>query len=198
MMPVLLESRLDGLPPFGRGKVRDTYDLGDRLLIVATDRISAFDRVLPTGIPGKGAVLTQLSSFWFRQTGQIVPNHLIADQIADYPPELRRHAEALVGGRGPQLRGEPVGAEAEVDEPGAGDLGSLEHVAEVETADDLVGDVARLSAEYLGQRHGAIGLVVAELRVLGRLDQRRVRRRVRDQPGQGGGELLLEEGEEIH
>src|SRR5438105_15906334 len=66
------------LPLFGRGKVRDTYDLGDRLLIVATDRISAFDSVLPTGIPRKGQVLTALSAFWFRMTSHIAPNHLIS------------------------------------------------------------------------------------------------------------------------
>src|SRR5688500_10627548 len=61
-----------------RGKVRDTYDLGDgRLLIVATDRISAFDSILPTGIPDKGAVLTQLSAFWFEKTADVVPNHFL-------------------------------------------------------------------------------------------------------------------------
>ena len=65
------------LPLYARGKVRDIYDLGDRLLIVATDRISAFDVVLPTGIPDKGLVLTQLSAFWFEKTGDIVPNHFL-------------------------------------------------------------------------------------------------------------------------
>jgi phosphoribosylaminoimidazole-succinocarboxamide synthase len=69
------------LPLLARGKVRDIYDLGDRLLIVATDRISAFDVVLPTGIPDKGAVLTQLSAFWFELTGDIVPNHFV--QVVD-------------------------------------------------------------------------------------------------------------------
>jgi phosphoribosylaminoimidazole-succinocarboxamide synthase len=76
MPATLIESALD-LPLLARGKVRDIYDLGDRLLIVATDRISAFDVVLPTGIPDKGAVLTQLSAFWFELTGDIVPNHFI-------------------------------------------------------------------------------------------------------------------------
>src|SRR5512136_2334435 len=65
------------LPIFGRGKVRDTYDLGDMLLIIATDRISAFDVVLPCGIPDKGIVLNRLSAFWFEQTRKIIPNHLI-------------------------------------------------------------------------------------------------------------------------
>jgi len=76
-MAVLVETALPNAPLFHRGKVRDTYDLGDRLLMVATDRISAFDVVLPNGIPDKGAVLTQLSAFWFELTGDIVPNHFL-------------------------------------------------------------------------------------------------------------------------
>ena len=76
----LIQSTLD-LPLLARGKVRDIYDLGDNLLIVSTDRISAFDVVLPTGIPDKGLVLTQLSAFWFELTGDIVPNHFI--QVVD-------------------------------------------------------------------------------------------------------------------
>ena len=82
MTAMLIESTLD-LPLLARGKVRDIYDLGDRLLIVATDRISAFDVVLPTGIPDKGLVLTQLSAFWFELTGDIVPNHFL--QVVDSP-----------------------------------------------------------------------------------------------------------------
>ncbi len=74
-MAVLVETALPSAPLFHRGKVRDTYDLGDHLLMVATDRISAFDVVLPNGIPDKGAVLTQLSAFWFQLTGDVVPNH---------------------------------------------------------------------------------------------------------------------------
>src|SRR5512136_2517223 len=65
------------IPLFTRGKVRDTYDLGKYLLIIATDRISAFDVVLPNGIPGKGAVLNQISAFWFSRTKDIIPNHVI-------------------------------------------------------------------------------------------------------------------------
>jgi len=91
---VLMETPLPNLSH--RGKVRDLYDLGDRLLIVATDRISAFDVVLPNGIPGKGAVLTQLSAFWFERTVPVVPNHLLrladgspADELPfALPPEL--------------------------------------------------------------------------------------------------------------
>jgi phosphoribosylaminoimidazole-succinocarboxamide synthase len=74
--PVLLKTDLP-IPLFGRGKVRDTYDLGDILLIIATDRISAFDVVLPCGIPDKGAILNKMSAFWFEQTRKIIPNHLI-------------------------------------------------------------------------------------------------------------------------
>lgn len=77
------------LPIFGRGKVRDTYDLGDMLLIVATDRISAFDSVLPTGIPHKGQVLTALSAFWFDQTREIMPNHMISINTIDFPFDWR-------------------------------------------------------------------------------------------------------------
>jgi phosphoribosylaminoimidazole-succinocarboxamide synthase len=77
------------LPLFGRGKVRDTYDLGDRLLIVATDRISAFDSVLPTGVPHKGHVLTALSAFWFGMTAEIMPNHLISIEPDDFPFDWR-------------------------------------------------------------------------------------------------------------
>lgn len=77
------------LPLFGRGKVRDTYDLGDKLLIVATDRISAYDSILPTGIPYKGQVLTALSAFWFVKTADIMPNHLISTSRAAFPFEWR-------------------------------------------------------------------------------------------------------------
>ena len=90
---VLTETTLD-LPLHGRGKVRDVYDLGDKLLIVATDRISAFDVVLPSGIPDKGLVLTQLSAFWFEKTGGIVPNHFIrvvdSTRVEGVPGELPR------------------------------------------------------------------------------------------------------------
>lgn len=84
-------------PVFRRGKVRDVYDLGDRLLIVATDRISAFDCVMPQGIPGKGRILTQVANFWFRATADLLPNHLLATRVADYPEELRAHAAVLEG-----------------------------------------------------------------------------------------------------
>ncbi|MGH9255378.1 MAG: phosphoribosylaminoimidazolesuccinocarboxamide synthase [Vicinamibacterales bacterium] len=99
-MPVaapLLETRLNGLAPHRQGKVRDIYDLGDALLLVATDRISAFDYVLGSGIPDKGKVLTQLSAFWFERTRHIVPNHVLETDARRYPPELQRHADILAG-----------------------------------------------------------------------------------------------------
>jgi phosphoribosylaminoimidazole-succinocarboxamide synthase len=79
----------------GRGKVRDVYDLGDRLLIVATDRISAFDVVMPNPIPDKGRILTQLSHFWFDLTKDIVPNHVLSTEVGDYPKECRPYEEML-------------------------------------------------------------------------------------------------------
>ncbi|HET8628154.1 MAG TPA: phosphoribosylaminoimidazolesuccinocarboxamide synthase [Thermomicrobiales bacterium] len=93
----VLRVDLPGVPLFRRGKVRDTFDLGDRLLIVATDRISAFDVIMPSGIPGKGAILTQLSNFWFERTADLVPNHLLATDVADFPAELQQHAALLRG-----------------------------------------------------------------------------------------------------
>src|SRR3954468_20830555 len=83
----LSQTAIAGLPLGRRGKVRDVYDAGDRLLIVATDRISAFDVVLPTPIPAKGAVLTQLSLFWFRLLAGVVPNHVITAEVDEYPKE---------------------------------------------------------------------------------------------------------------
>ena len=93
----LLETRLSGLAPHRQGKVRDIFDLGDTLLLVATDRISAFDYVLGSGIPDKGKVLTQLSAFWFGQTTGIVPNHLLTTDVHAYPDEMRAHGDLLAG-----------------------------------------------------------------------------------------------------
>ncbi len=81
----------------GRGKVRDIYDFGDRLLIVATDRISAFDVVIPNPIPDKGKVLTQLSKFWFDLTKKIVPNHVISIDVNDFPEDCRSYQDILRG-----------------------------------------------------------------------------------------------------
>ena len=93
----VLKTNLAGLNPPRRGKVRDIYDLGDMLLIVATDRISAFDVVLPNAVPEKGRVLTQISKYWFSRTEGIVKNHLISTELKDFPPACRPHASLLEG-----------------------------------------------------------------------------------------------------
>ena len=93
----LLAAHLGGRAPDRHGKVRDLFDLGDALLIVATDRISAFDYVLGSGIPDKGKVLTQLSAFWFGRTGDIVANHVIATSAAALLDRFGSDAEPLVG-----------------------------------------------------------------------------------------------------
>jgi phosphoribosylaminoimidazole-succinocarboxamide synthase len=96
-MTTLLKTDLGTTPLIGRGKVRDLYAVGDALLMVATDRISAFDHVLGTGIPGKGKILTQISLFWFDLMRDVVPNHLIATEVADFPTELHKYADQLEG-----------------------------------------------------------------------------------------------------
>ncbi len=94
---VVVQTDFKDLPLKGRGKVRDIYDLGDTLLIVATDRISAFDVVLPNPIPDKGRILTQISRFWFEATRDIVPNHLISTEVGDFPEACQPYREILVG-----------------------------------------------------------------------------------------------------
>jgi phosphoribosylaminoimidazole-succinocarboxamide synthase len=94
---VVLSTTIEGLPPPRRGKVRDIYETEDQLLIVATDRVSAFDVVLPDGIPGKGRVLTQVSRFWFNYLAHLVPNHLISVEADDFPPACRPYREMLAG-----------------------------------------------------------------------------------------------------
>src|SRR5580765_4507428 len=93
MADALLKSDLPF--PVRRGKVRDVYDLGDALLIVATDRISAFDVVMPNGIPDKGKMLTALSLFWFEKFAGEFPNHLIATKLADYPQKLHAFKDQI-------------------------------------------------------------------------------------------------------
>lgn len=80
-----------------RGKVRDIYDLGDKLLLIATDRVSAFDVVLPNGIPGKGKVLTEISLFWFREMERIVSNHIITAKVDEFPEEVKKYRDVLEG-----------------------------------------------------------------------------------------------------
>jgi phosphoribosylaminoimidazole-succinocarboxamide synthase len=94
-MRVIRETHFSGITPAARGKVRDIYDLGDKLLIVATDRLSAFDVVLPTPIPDKGRVLTQLSLFWFNLLKDVVPNHVLS--ATDFPAPFDSHKDDLAG-----------------------------------------------------------------------------------------------------
>ena len=112
MHAVISQTDLPGLKLRGRGKVRDIYELGDRLLIVATDRLSAFDVILPTPIPDKGRVLTQISMFWFEKLSGIVPNHVIT--ASDFPPELAPYAGALAGRSMLVRRTQPVPIECVV------------------------------------------------------------------------------------
>lgn len=93
----LQSAELSDVKFFKRGKVRDVYDLGDKLLIISTDRISCFDVILPTSIPRKGEVLTKLSTFWFGWTKNIVANHLLTANVCDFPPILSNYKEILSG-----------------------------------------------------------------------------------------------------
>jgi phosphoribosylaminoimidazole-succinocarboxamide synthase len=95
--PALYQTDLKGLKLVNRGKVRDLYDLGEVLLIVATDRISAFDVIMPNPIPGKGEVLTTLSEFWFRQMTDIIGNHLVTTDVEKFPAECKPHRDVLKG-----------------------------------------------------------------------------------------------------
>jgi len=96
-LPAILETEFSDLTLYARGKVRDLYSVGEFLLLVATDRISAFDHVLATGIPGKGKILTQLSLFWFDFLRDIVPNHLVTADVTEYPRELLQYRDELDG-----------------------------------------------------------------------------------------------------
>src|SRR5438046_2316537 len=91
----LMKTDLSGVKLHGRGKVRDIYEVGEYLLIVATDRLSAFDVVLPTPIPNKGKVLTQMSSFWFDYFKDFVPNHVVSTKVDEYPNPLRQFRDQL-------------------------------------------------------------------------------------------------------
>jgi phosphoribosylaminoimidazole-succinocarboxamide synthase len=110
----LLESNIPDVKLWRRGKVRDVYDLGDRLLIVATDRISAFDVILPTGIPDKGVVLTQISLFWFKLLEEVVPNHVVTSDVDEYDPVLRPYRDQLEGRSMIVRKTEPLPVEAVV------------------------------------------------------------------------------------
>ena len=94
-MKVVRETQFAGITPAARGKVRDIYDLGDKLLIIATDRLSAFDVILPTPIPDKGKVLTQLSLFWFNLLREVIPNHVLS--ATEFPAQFAAHRDELAG-----------------------------------------------------------------------------------------------------
>src|SRR3989338_8854633 len=94
---ILLYTDFKDLKLYKRGKVRDVYELGDKLLIVSTDRISCFDVVLPCAIPYKGEVLNKLSQFWFEFTKDIIPNHFITSNVDEYPEELKKYKTQLSG-----------------------------------------------------------------------------------------------------
>jgi len=93
----IIQTNMPGVKLHGRGKVRDIYDLGDHFLIVATDRLSAFDVVLPTPIPDKGKVLTQMSAFWFDHFKSFVPNHVVSTDVREYPANIRQFSDQLEG-----------------------------------------------------------------------------------------------------
>ncbi|HZW35310.1 MAG TPA: phosphoribosylaminoimidazolesuccinocarboxamide synthase [Candidatus Deferrimicrobiaceae bacterium] len=93
----VVETNLSGMKFIGRGKVRDIYEVDGKLLLVASDRLSAFDVVMPDGIPGKGQVLNRISAFWFGKLAAIVPNHMISIEVNEFPPAARAHAEMLRG-----------------------------------------------------------------------------------------------------
>jgi phosphoribosylaminoimidazole-succinocarboxamide synthase len=97
MKPALLQTHCPNLKLIARGKVRDIYDLGEHLLLVATDRISTFDVVFPNGVPDKGRVLAQISRFWFDKTKQITQNHVVSFNLADFPKEAQAYADQLEG-----------------------------------------------------------------------------------------------------
>jgi phosphoribosylaminoimidazole-succinocarboxamide synthase len=97
MANLVLQTDFPDLKLAGRGKVRDIYDLGETLLIVTTDRISAFDVIMNEPVPDKGYVLTQISAFWFRQMKDIIPNHIVSTEVRDFPAECRKYADVLEG-----------------------------------------------------------------------------------------------------
>lgn len=111
---IVLETDLPGLKLAKQGKVRDIYDLGENFLIVSTDRISAFDVVLPNGIPGKGRVLTQISRFWFKLMEKTVPNHLVSTEVDEFPEACQPHREVLEGRSMLVRKAEPLPVECVV------------------------------------------------------------------------------------
>ncbi|MDA8414440.1 MAG: phosphoribosylaminoimidazolesuccinocarboxamide synthase [Desulfobacteraceae bacterium] len=111
MSQLVMQTDFPGLNLITRGKVRDIYDLGDTLLLVTSDRISAFDVIMNEPIPDKGFVLTQISTFWFRQMADIVPNHIISTDVADYPAVCQPYADVLRGRSMWVKKAKPLAAE---------------------------------------------------------------------------------------
>lgn len=111
MSNALFQTELPELQLLQRGKVRDIYDMGENLLMVASDRLSAFDVVMPNPVPEKGKVLTQISGFWFEMMAPLVPNHLISNDVADYPSECRQYADQLRGRSMLVKKAEPLAIE---------------------------------------------------------------------------------------
>jgi phosphoribosylaminoimidazole-succinocarboxamide synthase len=114
MAPAIKETDFPELNLLKRGKVRDMYDLGDSLLMVATDRMSAFDVVMPDPIPDKGIILTQISLFWFELLQSLIPNHVIASHVEDFPPNCQQYAEMLHGRSLVVQKAEPLAIECVV------------------------------------------------------------------------------------
>lgn len=110
-MPVI-QTNLEDVPLIGRGKVRDIYDLGEHLLIVASDRISAFDVIMDDPVADKGKVLTQISLYWFEQMADITPNHLVAWEVGDFPKEIQKHRDQLEGRSMLVKKAKPLAIEA--------------------------------------------------------------------------------------
>lgn len=111
MEEVVLQTNLEDIKLLRRGKVRDIYEVDSYLLIVATDRVSAFDVVLPTGIPGKGKILTQISLFWFEKMKDIVENHLVSSKVEDFPEPLPKYKKILEGRSMLVKRAKPLAVE---------------------------------------------------------------------------------------
>src|ERR1035441_2997781 len=109
--PVVLQTHIPGVPEPKRGKVRDIYDLGDKLLIVVTDRISAFDVIMPNGIPDKGVVLNQISLYWFKQVESVIPNHIISTDISTLPAGFQKAKDQLVNRSMIVKKAQPLPAE---------------------------------------------------------------------------------------
>ncbi|OGP85684.1 MAG: phosphoribosylaminoimidazolesuccinocarboxamide synthase [Deltaproteobacteria bacterium RBG_16_54_11] len=111
MHEIVVETNFPDLRLFRRGKVRDVYEVDDKLLIVATDRVSAFDVIMADPIPGKGRILTQISAYWFHAMEDVIPHHLISTRVQDYPPACRQYRDVLEGRSMLVRRSEPLTVE---------------------------------------------------------------------------------------